>query len=158
VLAYMACRRFLNSPTGRVCVAIRENEGRARMLGYNTFAFKLAALTLSSLLASLAGMLHALYKPIVSPGIAGIGFTVNALLMVLVGGLGTLNGALIGAAVLRLLEYFLDKVFAESAGFLLGAIFVALVLLLPYGVVGTWRLRAFQIRQGWRDLVQRFLK
>lgn len=155
VVAYMACRRFVHSPTGRVCVAIRENEGRARMLGYNTFAFKLAALTLSSLLASMAGMLHALYKPIVSPGVAGIGFTVNALLMVLVGGLGTLDGALIGAAVLRLLEYFLDKAFGESAGFLLGAVFIALVLLLPYGVVGTWRLRAFQIRQGWRDLWRR---
>jgi ABC-type branched-subunit amino acid transport system permease subunit len=83
---------------------------------------------------------------------------VNALLMVLVGGLGTLDGALIGAAVLRLLEYFLDKAFGESAGFLLGAVFIALVLLLPYGVVGTWRLRAFQIRQGWRDLWRRLAR
>jgi branched-chain amino acid transport system permease protein len=153
----MACRRFVNSPTGRVCVAIRENEGRARMLGYNPFYFKLAALTFSSLLASIAGMVHALYKPIVSPGIASITFTVNALLMVLVGGLGTLDGALIGAAVLRLLEYFLDKVFGETAGVLLGVIFIALVLLLPYGVVGTWRLRSLRIREGWRELLQRFV-
>jgi len=157
ILAYMVCRRFVNSPTGRVCVAVRENEGRARMLGYNPFFFKLAALTLSSLLASTAGMVHALYKPIVSPGIAGIGFTVNALLMVLVGGVGTLDGALIGAAVLRLLEYFLDKVFGESAGFLLGVVFIAIVLLLPYGIVGTWRLRALRIRDGWRDLLRRFM-
>jgi ABC-type branched-chain amino acid transport system, permease component len=156
VLAYMACRRFVNSPTGRVCVAIRENEGRARMLGYNPFYFKLAALILSSLLASVAGMVHTLYKPIVSPGITGIGFTVNALLMVLVGGLGTLDGALVGAAVLRLLEYFLDKILGESAGVALGGVFIALVLLLPYGIVGTWRLRAWRLWEGWRDLLQRF--
>jgi branched-chain amino acid transport system permease protein len=156
VVAYMACRRFVNSPTGRVCVATRENEGRVRMLGYNPFYFKLAALVLSSLLASMAGMVHALYKPIVSPGIASITFTVNALLMVLVGGLGTLDGALIGAAVLRLLEYFLDKVLKESAGVALGGVFIALVLLLPYGVVGTWRLRGPHIREGWRNLLQRF--
>ncbi len=156
VLAYMACRRFLNSPTGRVCVAIRENEGRARMLGYNPFTFKLAALVLSSVLASLAGMLHALYKPIVSPGVSSISFTVNALLMVLAGGMGTLDGALIGAAVLRLLEYFLDKAFGESAGFLLGVVFIALVLVLPYGIVGTWRLRARAWREGWKDLRRRF--
>ena len=156
ILAYMACRRFVNSPTGRVCVAIRENEPRARMLGYNPFLFKLAALTLSSLLAALAGMMHTLYKPIVSPGVASLAFTVNALLMVLVGGMGTLNGALVGAAVLRLLQYFLEKAFGESAGFLLGAIFIAIVLLLPYGIVGTWRLRGPRIREGWRELWRRF--
>src|SRR5512139_2641408 len=58
ILVHMLYRRFVNSPTGRVCIAIRENEGRARMLGYNTFYFKLAALTLSSLTAALAGFLH----------------------------------------------------------------------------------------------------
>ncbi len=57
ILVYLLYKRFVDSPTGRVCVAIRENEGRARMLGYNTFYFKLAALTLSSLTA--AGWFHA---------------------------------------------------------------------------------------------------
>jgi len=64
-LIYLLYKRFVASPTGRVCVAIRENEDRALMLGYNTFYFKLAALTLSSLTAALAGTLHVLYQPIV---------------------------------------------------------------------------------------------
>lgn len=80
LLVYLLYKRFVDSPTGRVCVAIRENEGRAKMLSYNTFTFKLAALTLSSLTAALAGLPHALYQPIVSPNVADLGFTVIALL------------------------------------------------------------------------------
>jgi branched-chain amino acid transport system permease protein len=150
VLVYLLCRRFVDSPTGRVCIATRDNEDRALMLGYNTFYFKLAALIVSSLIAGLAGMMHALYQPLVSPNIASINYTVNALLMVLVGGIGTLSGAPIGAAVLRLMTFYFDKWFAESSGFLLGIVYVLLVLFVPYGIVGTWRLRSLQWRQGWQ--------
>jgi len=153
VLIYLLSRRFVNSPTGRVCIAIRENEGRALMLGYNTFLFKLAALIVASLFASVAGMLHALFQPIVSPGIASLTFTVNALLMVLVGGIGTLSGALIGAAFYRLLAFYFDKWFGPSSGFIVGIVYVMLVLFLPYGIVGTWRLRGSRWRQGWQRLL-----
>lgn len=144
---YSVYRRFVDSPTGRVCVAIRENENRALMLGYNTFYFKLAALLLSSFTAVLAGFLHTLHQPIVSPNIAGLGWTVSALLIILIGGVGTLSGAVVGAAVFRMLEYFLDRQFGENASFLLGVVYVLLVLFLPYGIVGTWRTKALQIQQ-----------
>ena len=149
IVVYLLYQRFVNSPTGRVCIAIRENESRAQMLGYNTFYFKLAALTLSSLTAALAGFLHALYQPIVSPNVAGLGFTVTALLIILIGGVGTLNGALVGAIVFRLLDFGLRRYIGESASFINGAIYVAFVLFIPFGIVGTWRLRSLQIRQGW---------
>ncbi len=148
VFAYMLFRRFVNSPTGRVCVAIRENEGRAKMLGYNTFRFKLAALMLASITAALAGMLHTLYKPLVSPEIASLGYTVDALLMILIGGIGTLSGALAGAGVFRLLDFYFSKWFGESAGFLIGAVYVAIVLFLPYGIVGTWRTKSVNWTRG----------
>jgi branched-chain amino acid transport system permease protein len=151
VIVYLICRRFVDSPTGRVCIASRENEERALMLGYNTFYFKLAALIVSSIMAGLAGMMHALYQPIVSPGIASLNYTVNALLMVLVGGIGTLSGAPIGAAILRLLTFYFDKWFVESSGFILGVVYVLLVLFVPYGLVGTWRLRRLQWREGWQQ-------
>jgi branched-chain amino acid transport system permease protein len=154
VLMYLLYRRFVDSPTGRVCIAIRENEGRARMLGFNTFYFKLAALVLASVTAALAGMLNALYKPIVSPEIASMGYTVDALLMILIGGMGTLSGAMIGAALYRLLDFYLYKWFGESAGFLLGALYVAFVLFVPYGIVGTWQLKSFQIKEGWARLLR----
>jgi branched-chain amino acid transport system permease protein len=156
ILIYLLYQRFVDSPTGRVCIAIRENESRAQMLGYNTFYFKLAALLLSSLTAVLAGFLHTLYQPIVSPNVASLGFTVTALLIILIGGVGTLNGALVGAAVYRLLDFGLRRYVGESASFINGAIYVAFVLFIPFGIVGTWRMKSFQIKQGWKRLFQRF--
>ena len=154
MLIYLVYRRFVDSPTGRVCVAIRENEDRAKMLGYNTFYFKLAALIVAAITAGLAGMMNALYMPIVSPEIATMGYTVDALLMVLIGGMGTLSGAMIGAAVYRLMEFYLHKWFGESAGYILGGVYVAFVLFVPYGIVGTWKLRGVQWRQGWQRLLR----
>lgn len=156
VLVYLFLRRFVNSPTGRVCIATRENENRARMLGYNTFYFKLAALIVSGIVAALAGALYAIYQPIVSPTTASLAYTVNALLMILIGGVGTLSGALVGAAVYRLLDFYLNRFFGENSSFLLGLIYVVLVLFLPYGIVGTWRLRSLEIKQGWQRLLRLF--
>jgi branched-chain amino acid transport system permease protein len=153
IFFYLLYKRFVNSPTGRVCTAIRENEARAKMLGYNTFTFKLAALTLSSITAALAGTLHTIYQPLVSPNTAGLGFTVTALLIILIGGVGTLNGALVGAIVFRLLDFGLRRYIGESASFINGAIYVLFVLFIPYGIVGTWRLKSFQIKQGWERLL-----
>jgi len=156
VAFYLLFRRFVDSPTGRVCVAIRENEMRARMLGYNTFYFKVISLTLASITAALAGVLHVLFQPIVSPYSASMGFTIAALLMTLIGGVGTLSGALVGAAIYRLLEYGLKNIFGEQATFLLGVVYVLIVLFLPYGIIGTWRLKSFQIRSGWERLLGLF--
>jgi len=151
IVVYLACKRFVDSPTGRVCIAARENEERALMLGYNTFYFKLMALIVSSFFAALAGFMHTIFQPIVSPNVGGLDFTVQALLMVLIGGMGTLSGAPVGAALLRLLAFYLEKWFGTTSGFLLGMVYVLLVLFVPYGVVGTWRLRSFQWRQAWQD-------
>ena len=152
LLVYLVYKRFVDSPTGRVCIANRENENRALMLGYNTFHFKLVALTLSSITAALAGFFHTVHQPIVSPNIASLGWTVAALLIILIGGVGTLTGAFIGAAIFRLLQYFLDKYFGQEAGFLLGAVYVLLVRFGPYGIVGTWRTRSYRLRGWWDDL------
>jgi branched-chain amino acid transport system permease protein len=154
VLMFLLYRRFVDSPTGRVCSAIRENEDRAKMLGYNTFQFKLTALILSSFTAALAGALHTIYQPIVSPNLASLGYTVTALLIILIGGVGTLSGALVGAVVFRLLDYGLRRYLGESASFINGAIYVAIVLFLPYGIVGTWKLKSAQTRKGWNRLLK----
>jgi branched-chain amino acid transport system permease protein len=151
---YLLYRRFVDSPTGRVCVAIRENEDRALMMGYNTFYFKLTVLLLASLTAAFAGFMHTIHQPIVSPNVAGLGWTVAALLIILIGGLGTLSGALVGAAVFRLLQFYFDRWFGDAALFLLGSVYVGLVLFLPYGIVGTWKAKSFRMKEGWSKLTK----
>lgn len=153
VATYLFYQRFVASPTGRVCVAIRENEGRAKMLGYNTTVFKVVAMILSSLTASAAGMLHALYQPIISPAIADLGYTVTALLIVLIGGVGTLSGAIVGAFALRLLDFTLRRFIGEAASLITGAIYVVFVLFVPYGIVGTMRLKKLSTKSGWQKIL-----
>lgn len=153
-LVYLLYRRFVNSPTGRVCIALRENEGRAQMLGYNTFYFKLVALMISSITAALAGAFYTLHHPIVTPNVASLAFTVAALLIILIGGMGTLSGAIIGAAIYRLLEFGLSRQFPGSSSFITGGIYIAIVLFLPFGIVGTWKMKSFQIQRGRERLLR----
>ncbi len=156
VVMFLIFKRFVSSPTGRVCVAIRENEMRAKMLGFNTFYFKLSALILASITAALAGSLHALFQPIVSPHTASMGFTIAALLMTLMGGVGTLSGALAGAAIYRLLDYGLKSIFGDQSSFMIGVVYILIVLFLPYGIIGTWNMRSVQIKEGWQRLIHLF--
>jgi branched-chain amino acid transport system permease protein len=150
--AYVVYTWIVDSPAGKVLISIRENEDRALMLGYNTFWFKLLALTVSSITAALAGVIHSLHQPIVTPNVAGLGWTVTALLIILIGGVGTISGALVGAAVFRLLQFYLERWFGGASGILIGIAYVLLVLYLPFGIVGTWRARAFRLREGWNRI------
>jgi len=155
-LVYFIYKRFVNSPTGRVCIANRENENRATMLGYNTFWFKLTALIISSITAALAGSMHAVFHPIIRPEIASLDFTIAALLIVLIGGIGTLSGALIGAAIFRLLSFGLERYMGAASQIIIGLVYIGIVLYLPYGIVGTWRMRSFEIKKGRERLLKLF--
>lgn len=160
VVMFILYKSFVKSPTGRVCIAIRENEDRAKMLGFNTANFKILAMLISSFTAAAAGMLHALYQPAIIPSIADLGFTVTGLLIVLIGGVGTLSGAIMGAFVFKLLDFGLRRFIGEGASFILGAIYVVFVLFIPYGIVGTWMLRRLgwqgAWKQGWQKLIRAF--
>lgn len=153
---YVLYTKLVDSPTGRVLIAIRENEDRALMLGYSTFWFKVVALVVSSLTAVIAGVLHTMHQPIVSPNVAGLTFTVTVLLIVLIGGAGTINGALVGAAAFRLLQYYFNRWFGGASGLLIGVVYVAIVLYLPFGIVGTWRAKKARIKQGRDRLLRLF--
>jgi branched-chain amino acid transport system permease protein len=154
VLTYLIARRVVDSPPGRVMVAIRENEPRAQVIGYNTFLYKLLALTLAGVLAALAGLLNSLWNGSATPEVLGVETTINALLMTIIGGVGTLIGPMLGAAVLQLLGYWLNQVFGPQWQLIFGAVYVLLVVFLPYGIVGTYYLRRNDIRSGWVRLTQ----
>jgi branched-chain amino acid transport system permease protein len=67
-----------------------------------------------------------------------------------------LSGALVGAAVFRSLQFFLDKIFGESSSFILGLVYVLIVLFVPYGIIGTWRAKKLEWQTAWRELVSKF--
>jgi branched-chain amino acid transport system permease protein len=154
VIAYLAIRQIVASPTGAVMIANRDNPDRAKMLGYNTFWFQMLALVVASVTASIAGMLWAMHQPIVTPTIASLGWMVAVLLMVIMGGIGTLTGAIIGAAAYRLLDFYFERWFGGGAAVLLGIAFIAIVLFLPYGIVGTWRAKTAARSAGWSRLMR----
>ncbi len=135
VLSYLVARRVVNSPFGRVLVAIRENEPRAAMLGYNVFAYKLGALTLAGVLASLAGVIYAAAENFVVPGVLGTETTINVMLMTIIGGAGTLSGPLVGAAVVKLAGTVLST-YTERWRLVLGIGYALIVLFLPAGLAG----------------------
>lgn len=126
---------LVQSRFGRVLVGIRENEGRMRALGFNTWAYKYTCFIVASILAAMAGALFCFYNGHVGAGELGFGPTCLALLMVLIGGAGTLFGPVIGAAIVVLLINFLSA-YTQHWGLLLGVIFVLSVMFMRGGVVG----------------------
>lgn len=144
---YLLVRQLVNSPTGRVLNAIRDNEDRALMLGYNTFVYKTLAIVLAGVLASGAGILRGLLNKGVSPSVLGVSYTIDPLIMTLIGGAGTFNGPVIGAFLLRLVEQYLrDTILTlgtlqinigEHWFLILGLLFILSVIVFPKGIVGT---------------------
>lgn len=151
VIAYLVMRRIVHSPTGRVMVAIRENENRAQVIGYSPFVYKLIAMMLAGVMAALAGALNAIWNLNANPTMLSTGTTINALVMTIIGGAGTLVGPLVGAGVLQLMGYFLNIWFGPRWPLIFGIVFILIVLFVPYGIVGTWRLRGTSWKQQWRD-------
>jgi branched-chain amino acid transport system permease protein len=153
VMVFLAARRLVDSPTGKVMVAARENENRARMIGYNTFWFKLISFISAGVFAALAGAILALYNRRVTPSILSINTTIDALAMTIIGGVGTLIGPILGATIVSLLGYWLERFFGSSWTIIYGTIFMLIVVFLPYGIIGTIRARSFRWKQGWQRWV-----
>jgi branched-chain amino acid transport system permease protein len=155
VVVYLVARRLVDSPSGRVWAAIRENEPRAISIGYNTLVFKVQAVVISGILAALAGAVDALWEMGATPQVMDVSTTINALLMTIIGGVGTLIGPMLGAATLQLLGYILNATLGSIWQLVFGLIYVALVLFLPYGIVGTWRMRHLSLRSIWGQRLAR---
>jgi branched-chain amino acid transport system permease protein len=106
---YAFLRRLLWSPFGRVLAGIRVNEHRMRAMGYGTFGYKLAAFTLAGALAGLAGYMLAAQTGYVNPELMGFHTSAHAIMMVILGGMGNLAGAIVGAFAFEyLLHWFKD--------------------------------------------------
>lgn len=154
LLMYFVTHRIVNSPTGRVFVAIRENESRVRMIGYNPAVYRSIAFTTAAVIAGLAGALYALWTMSATPTMTAMNLTINALIMSMLGGMGTLIGPMLGAGLMEFLGHFFYQWFGARWPLVFGVLFILLVLFLPYGIVGTWQLRRRELRQGWKRLLR----
>ena len=141
VICYFLMKRIVNSPTGRVIVANRENENRMRMIGYNPVVYRTIAFLAASIFAGLAGALYSIWNMSATPTMTSAVTTINALIMTILGGMGTLIGPIIGAGIMQVISQFFYTWFGARWPLVFGILFVLIVMFLPYGIVGTWRMR-----------------
>lgn len=156
VFMFAGLLRFIRSPLGRVLKSVRDNEQRSIALGYQTFKYQIYAIVFSSATASMGGLLFAMWLCYVNPdSVFHTAIMVNILLMVLIGGMGTLYGSIIGASFLIVTEnwlpgllkslaqlvpdYAFAQVLADRWQLYFGILFVLVVLFFPKGVMGTIR-------------------
>jgi len=155
VLMYLLLRRVVSSPTGRIFIALRENEARVRAIGYNPAVYRTLAFVTSALAAGLAGGLYSLWNMSSTPTMTGAVTTINALIMTILGGVGTLTGPILGAGLMQIVGQFFYEWFGPRWPLVFGLIFIALVIFLPYGVIGTWRQKQPALKQAWQRLTRR---
>ena len=152
---FLMMLRFIHSPLGRVLQAIRDNEQRAVALGYKTFIFQTISITFACVTATLIGGLYAMWVGFVNPesSLEVMAIMLNVLLMVIIGGMGTLYGGIVGAAFLLITQTFLPDLqhlaqnllpgatllhnMLERWLLLFGILFILVVIFFPKGVIGS---------------------
>src|SRR3977135_1790810 len=127
--------RFHNSPVGSVLVAVRENEQRARFLGYPTNRYQLSAFVLSASITGLAGILLLFQNRMTSADPISVSFSGDLLAMVVIGGMRSFLRPALGALVFLLFREFLG-IYTENWLFWFGLVFVAFIVFSPTGLVG----------------------
>ncbi len=134
VIGFLLARNLMNSPTGRALQAIHDSEIAASVLGVDVAAKKLAIFTVSAVYASVAGSLLALFNGLATPDLAGFLRSIELVAMVVLGGMGSIVGSLVGAAVLVVLPQALT-LFHEYEQALLGLIVMVFMIFLRHGIV-----------------------
>lgn len=140
ILAILVLYLITKSPFGQTLVGIRESESRMRSLGYNVWLHAYLAFVIGALFAGFAGILFAWYNRCVSPGQLGVQLSTEGLLMVILGGGGTLFGPLLGAFSITFLKHFLS-LFTKDWLLIMGAIYIIAIIYMPQGIVGRLRRR-----------------
>lgn len=134
---YLVCRFIVDSRLGRVIIAIRDAESRARFLGYRVEYYKLFVFVVSAVLAGIAGALYVPQVGIINPSEFSPANSIEIVIWVALGGRGTLVGPIIGALVVNYAKTYFTGALPEAWLFMLGGLFIVATLFLPKGIVGT---------------------
>jgi branched-chain amino acid transport system permease protein len=156
LVLFLAMLRIVASPLGTVLEAIRENEMRAEAIGYRVVAYRTAIFCIAAVIAALAGIVRAVWLRYTGPDVAlSFDIMLDILLMVVIGGMGTMMGAVIGVVIMTLAQFYLKDLMAAGASatadlpllpellnpdrwlFWLGVVFILLVYFFPAGIAGT---------------------
>ena len=136
VIAFITSRAIVQSRLGRVIVAVRDAEARARFLGYRTERYKVWLFVYSALIAAVAGMLYVPQVGIINPGEFSPLNSIEVVVWVAVGGRGTLYGAIVGALLVNYAKTRFTAIMPDGWLFALGALFVIVTVYLPRGLAG----------------------
>lgn len=136
MVTFIFSKMLVDSKYGKVLIAIRDSESRARFLGYRVERYKLFIWTLSAGLAGIAGALYVPQVGIINPGEFSPANSIEAVVWVAVGGRGTLIGPVLGAILVNGSKTILTSAFPEVWLFTLGAIFIFVTIFLPKGIMG----------------------
>ena len=135
---YAVAAYLLDTPFGRLLIALRANEARIPFLGYRTMTPRLAAYVLAAMIAGLSGALYPMLRGFVSPELMFFETSGNAVITVITGGAGTLVGALYGSALLTLLKSVIGSYTVHHL-IVIGVLFMGAVIFLPKGMMGSIR-------------------
>ena len=142
-LAYLVCRVLVASHFGKVLVAIRENEDRARFLGYNVQRYKMAVCLISALLTGIGGALYPGRSAFATPDLMLWTVSGEFIIMVMIGGLGTLAGPVIGGAFFVLLQEKVSS-YVDWYFMVIGLVLIVIVLFMPRGLLGIRAMLGFK--------------
>jgi branched-chain amino acid transport system permease protein len=139
---FIFLKLFTNSPLGKVLQAIRENEQRVESLGFKVLHYKVAASVVAGILAGFAGILYAISLRFVNTSVFSMDVTLDALLMTIIGGTGTLVGAIIGSGLIEFAHNWLTELAKQYWIFerwiiFFGIVYILTVIFFPHGIVGT---------------------
>ena len=134
-ISYLFLRRMVQSPLGKVFISIRENEDRARLIGYNVQRYKLIAFIIAGGLSGLAGGLYSLTLKYAAASYLHWSVSGHAVVYTIVGGMGTLIGPVLGAGIVMSLEHYLINIL-QATDLVVGIVLVFMVLMAPKGLVG----------------------
>ncbi|WP_342758537.1 ABC transporter permease subunit [Kineothrix sedimenti] len=137
VIIYFFCLWLTESRFGKVVKSVRDNEARLQFLGYNPAVFKMALFAIAGAIAGFGGALYVPITSFISIENAGITFSTILLIWLAVGGRGSLSGAIFGTLTVSLLQSKLSGVLGDFWQIVLGLLLIAIVLILPKGIIGT---------------------
>ena len=136
LLTYILCRWLTTGRFGRLLIAIRDDENRVRFSGYDPTWFKVLVFAVSGAIAGISGAFYTVQTGIITPSIMEVGFSIEMVIWVAVGGRATLVGAIMGTLLVRLAQTFLSEQFPAVWLFFQGALFLIVVTVLPTGIIG----------------------